>query len=205
MTSTQLGSEVMPTSLVATVPSVRVSHRVDYGVRVMTTLAAAASTAPGRPVTSATLSETDEVPPGFLDDILRPLRIAGLLRSQRGGDGGWLLAKDAATITVADATAALEGPLASVRGICHTNSARQESVNRCVALDATAPAFDRCSNTSPSPTSPRASCRPTSPNWPTTPTPGIPTQQPTTPRNRGPPNRPERRPASTRHGTPKRS
>ncbi|HET9667689.1 MAG TPA: Rrf2 family transcriptional regulator [Desertimonas sp.] len=113
--SAPLGSHA--TSLVATVPSVRVSHRVDYGVRVMTTLAAAASTAPGRPVTSATLSETDEVPPGFLDDILRPLRIAGLLRSQRGGDGGWLLAKDAATITVADVIRALEGPLASVRGI----------------------------------------------------------------------------------------
>jgi Rrf2 family protein len=101
----------------ATVPDVRVSHRVDYGVRVMTTLATAAATTPGRPVTSATLSDTDDVPPGFLDDILRPLRIAGLLRSQRGGDGGWLLAKGADAITVADIIRALEGPLASVRGI----------------------------------------------------------------------------------------
>ena len=83
----------------------------------MTTLATNVTTKPSRPVTSAMLAETDEVPPGFLDDILRLLRIAGLLRSQRGGDGGWLLAKDASTITVADIIRALEGPLASVRGI----------------------------------------------------------------------------------------
>ena len=178
---------------------------MDYGGPRDDHLAAAASTAPGRPVTSATLSETDEVPPGFLDDILRPLRIAGLLAAE-GGDGGWLLAKDAATITVADVIRALEGPLAWCAASAHTNSAKAGEREPFVSLwIATPPPFDRCSNTSPWPTSPRASCRPTSPNWPTTPTPGIPTQQPTTPRNRGPPGRPERRPASTRHGTPKRN
>ena len=37
--------------------------------------------------------------------------------SVRGGDGGWLLARPADTITVADVIRALEGPLASVRGV----------------------------------------------------------------------------------------
>ncbi len=95
----------------------RVSHKVDYGVRIMTTLAAQATMEPGRPMTSAALAASNDVPPGFIDDILRPLRIAGLLRSQRGGDGGWLLARDAGTISVADVIRAVDGPLASIRGI----------------------------------------------------------------------------------------
>jgi Rrf2 family protein len=95
----------------------RITHKVDYGVRVMTTLAKVAEATPARAVTSATLAATDDIPPGFLDDILRLLRIGGLLRSQRGGEGGWLLARAADTITVAHIIRALEGPLASVRGI----------------------------------------------------------------------------------------
>jgi Rrf2 family protein len=53
----------------------------------------------------------------FLDDILRKLRNSGIVRSQRGGEGGWLLARAPDTITVADVIRAVEGPLASVRGI----------------------------------------------------------------------------------------
>jgi Rrf2 family protein len=68
-------------------------------------------------VAGRVLAETDGLPPGFLDDILRMLRNGGLLRSQRGGEGGWRLARPADTITVADVIRALEGPLASVRGV----------------------------------------------------------------------------------------
>lgn len=102
---------------VATVRVVRITHKVSYGVRVMRTLAKLAEVTPGKAVTSAMLAEKDDIPPAFLDDILRLLRIGGLLRSQRGGEGGWLLARPADTITVADVIRALEGPLASVRGI----------------------------------------------------------------------------------------
>lgn len=96
---------------------VRVSHRVVYGLRVTTTLAMMGEAHPGRPVSRSVLAETDDLPPGFLDDILRALRNAGVVRSQRGGEGGWLLAREPATITVADVIRGLEGPLASVRGI----------------------------------------------------------------------------------------
>ena len=95
----------------------RVSHKVDYGVRVMTSLAIAGREAPGRPVSRAALAAKDDLPPGFLDDILRLLRNGDLLRSQRGGDGGWVLARPPKEITVADVIRVLEGPLASVRGV----------------------------------------------------------------------------------------
>ena len=95
----------------------RVSHKVDYGVRVMTALAEIARDTPGVATTSATLAARDDFPPGFLDDVLRLLRTGGLLRSARGGGGGWMLARPADSITVADVIRAVDGPLASVRGV----------------------------------------------------------------------------------------
>ena len=95
----------------------RISHKVVYGVRVTTTLARMGQDAPGKPVSRAVLAATDDLPPGFLDDILRALRNGMVLKSHRGGEGGWVLARPADTITVADVIRALEGPLASVRGI----------------------------------------------------------------------------------------
>jgi Rrf2 family protein len=95
----------------------RISHKVDYGVRVMTSIAEHELDHPGVPVTRQALAERDDLPPGFLVDILGQLRTAQLLRSQRGGDGGWSLARPADQITVADVIRALEGPLASVRGV----------------------------------------------------------------------------------------
>ena len=95
----------------------RITHKVDYGVRVMTALAEIELKTPGVPTTSAALATRDHFPPGFLEDVLRLLRTAGLLRSVRGGGGGWLLAKPAASITVADIIRAVDGPLASVRGV----------------------------------------------------------------------------------------
>ena len=95
----------------------RINHKVAYAVRVTTTLASLGAESPGRAVPGRVLATTDGLPPGFLDDILRMLRNYGIVRSQRGGDGGWLLAREPDTITVADVIRAVEGPLASVRGI----------------------------------------------------------------------------------------
>lgn len=68
------------------------------------------------PVKRDLLAAEERVPPAFLHDILRALRTAGL-RSTRGAEGGWNLARPPADITVADIIRDLEGPLASVRGI----------------------------------------------------------------------------------------
>ena len=95
----------------------RITHRVDYGVRVLVALARAEAEHPGSLVAKATLAASDNLPASFIDDILRDLRRGGLLTSRRGTDGGWALNRPADTITVADIIRALEGPLASVRGI----------------------------------------------------------------------------------------
>jgi Rrf2 family protein len=95
----------------------RVTHKVDYAVRAMTALAAAEAGAPGVPVKREVLAAREDIPPAFLDDILRALRNGGLAVSQRGAEGGWRLAKPARAITVAMIIRAVEGPLAAVRGI----------------------------------------------------------------------------------------
>ncbi|MCB1006782.1 MAG: Rrf2 family transcriptional regulator, partial [Acidimicrobiales bacterium] len=57
------------------------------------------------------------MPVKFLESILSELRRAGMVRSQRGAEGGYWLAKPAAEISVADIIRAVEGPLADVRGV----------------------------------------------------------------------------------------
>jgi len=91
---------------------VRVSAKVDYGLRAMVELAAA----PPGFVTSAELAAAQEIPPKFLENILLQLRHAGLVTSQRGAEGGHRLARPAEEISVADVIRALEGPIATVRG-----------------------------------------------------------------------------------------
>ena len=91
----------------------RVSAKVDYAVRAAVELAVAAGEGPMKGDQIAT---TQGIPLKFLESILSELRRAGMVRSQRGADGGYWLAKPADTISVADIIRAVEGPLADVRG-----------------------------------------------------------------------------------------
>ena len=90
-----------------------ISAKVDYAVRAMCGVAAAGD----HPVTAEALAVAQGLPPKFLESILNDLRRAGLLRSQRGADGGYRLARPAKQITVADIIRPLDGPLAEVRGL----------------------------------------------------------------------------------------
>lgn len=91
----------------------RVSAKSDYAVRAAAELAAAE---PGRPVKAEALASAQGIPANFLENILGSLRNAGIIRSQRGAEGGYLLARDPATVTLADVIRAVDGPLAAVRG-----------------------------------------------------------------------------------------
>ncbi len=89
----------------------RLSARVDYALRAMTELAAA-----GAARTVDQLSAAQHIPNKYLESILGELRRGGLLRSQRGPDGGYRLARPASEISIADVIRALDGELANVRG-----------------------------------------------------------------------------------------
>jgi len=93
----------------------RVTAKVDYAVRAATMLATEADRASG-PVKGDRIAKSQNIPVKYLENILSELRQAGIVRSQRGADGGYWLARPAAQINVADVIRAVEGPLAHIRG-----------------------------------------------------------------------------------------
>ena len=91
----------------------RVSAKVDYALRAVIELAAAGD----GPVKGERIAQAQEIPLKFLENILGDLRQAGIVRSQRGAEGGYWLARPPEEISVADVVRTVEGPIANVRGI----------------------------------------------------------------------------------------
>lgn len=92
----------------------RVSAKVDYAIRAMVELAA---TPEGGPRKAEQIATAQQIPIKFLENIMLDLRHGGLVRSQRGVDGGYWLAKPADEISLAAVIRAVEGSLADVRGV----------------------------------------------------------------------------------------
>lgn len=93
-----------------------VSAKSDYAMRALVELASAQENAPGKWVSSESIAEHQGISVKFLEGIMRDLRQADLVISQRGSDGGYQLNRPATGISVADAVRAVDGPLAAVRG-----------------------------------------------------------------------------------------
>jgi Rrf2 family protein len=93
---------------------VRVSARVDYALRAAAELAAAADG--DVPLKRDAIAAAQEIPDPYLEQILLGLKRAGIVRTRRGPDGGYWLARDPADVTLADVIRAVEGPLANVQG-----------------------------------------------------------------------------------------
>lgn len=91
----------------------RVSAKADYALRAVVELAAGEQKLP-RKVDE--VAQAQDIPVSFLENILTQLRTAGIVRSQRGPEGGYLLARPAAKINLAEVIRAVEGPLVGVRG-----------------------------------------------------------------------------------------
>jgi Rrf2 family protein len=66
----------------------------------------------GEPVQVRVVSERQEIPARYLEQIFRRLRQAELVVSKRGPGGGYTLARPPAQITLRDVVEAVEGPLA---------------------------------------------------------------------------------------------
>ena len=91
----------------------RVSAKADYAVRAALELAAAEGEGP---VKGERIAQAQAIPIRFLENILVELRHSGLVKSQRGAEGGYWLARPASEISLAEVLRAVEGPIANVRG-----------------------------------------------------------------------------------------
>jgi len=88
------------------------SARADYAVRALVEVAAGG----GRPLTRDQIARAQAIPITFLNNIFQQLKVAGLVKTVRGADGGYLLTVAPERISLADIIRAVDGPLANVRG-----------------------------------------------------------------------------------------
>ncbi|GHB57339.1 hypothetical protein GCM10010377_55490 [Streptomyces viridiviolaceus] len=89
-----------------------ISAKADYAVRALLELACE----PARPLTCEAIASSQEIPFRFLKSVVGELRRAGLVRSQRGCEGGYWLGRPADEISLLDVTRAVDGEVITLRG-----------------------------------------------------------------------------------------
>jgi len=91
----------------------QVSAKADYALRAALELAL---TEDAKPLKGIRISEAQNIPLKFLENILLELKHAGIVRTQRGAGGGYWLARPPEEVSLAEIIRVVEGPLANVRG-----------------------------------------------------------------------------------------
>jgi len=85
---------------------IHLSTKSDYAIKALVRLALADGTAP---VTARDIVAFTGVPPKFLEQVMHDLRQGGLVESQRGKGGGYVIARDPATVSFADVIDVIDG------------------------------------------------------------------------------------------------
>ncbi len=120
---------------------VKVSTRGDYASRALLSLTLHGSDAV--PTSVRDIAERTGLPQPYLEQILLALKGAGLVRSKRGVGGGYVLARDPATITLGDIVSAVDGPIViGDFGEPHQNGACDHE-GQCVLLSVWAGVSDQ--------------------------------------------------------------
>ncbi|MDK2866170.1 MAG: hypothetical protein PWP51_2217 [Clostridiales bacterium] len=87
----------------------KLSTRGRYGLKAMFDLALHFGDGP---ISLTSIAERQAISVNYLEQLISPLRKAGLVKSVRGAQGGYMLAKAPEMITVGIILTTLEGPLA---------------------------------------------------------------------------------------------
>lgn len=99
-----------------------VSQKCQYALRALFELAKRSSEGP---VSVTAIAEAQAIPARFLELVLNQLKKAGLIRSRRGTQGGYLLAVDPKTLSVAQIVETIDGSLSPVQCV------RRHGVGHC--------------------------------------------------------------------------
>ncbi len=89
----------------------KISTKGRYGLLLMVDLGMAMN---DHPVSLKSVAERKRLSDHYLEQLIAPLRNAGLVKSVRGAYGGYLLSRPAAQITAGEVLRILEGPVAVV-------------------------------------------------------------------------------------------
>lgn len=85
----------------------KLSKKSRYGLSALIDLAVNSRTGH---VALGSIAERNEISPQYLEQVFASLRRAGIVKSVKGSQGGYLLNRDASLITVSAVVEALEGP-----------------------------------------------------------------------------------------------
>jgi len=96
----------------------KLSTRGEYAARAMLELALHHGRVPYMHIRD--ISSAQDIPPRFLEQILLILKRNGYLRSKKGPNGGYYLAKPPNRINMAEIIRALDGPLAPIECVSVT-------------------------------------------------------------------------------------
>ncbi|AVQ99482.1 transcriptional regulator [Oceanobacillus iheyensis] len=100
----------------------KISTKGRYGLTIMIDLAKKHGNGP---TSLKNIARENDLSEHYLEQLASPLRNAGLIKSIRGAYGGYILAKEPATINAGDIIRVLEGPITPVEGIEDEEPAKQ--------------------------------------------------------------------------------
>ena len=101
----------------------KISTKGRYGLTIMIELARRHGEGP---TSLKTIAKTHDLSEHYLEQLIAPLRNAGLVKSIRGAYGGYKLSDEPANITAGDIIRVLEGPISPVEGIENEEPAKRE-------------------------------------------------------------------------------
>lgn len=107
----------------------KISTRGRYALRLMLDLAVHSN---GTPLSLRDVAQRQGISDKYLEQIVTPLSRAGLVRSVRGANGGYLLTRRPEEYTVGEILLPLEGDLAPVE--CATDDGFCHRCNECVTV-----------------------------------------------------------------------
>lgn len=108
----------------------KLSTKIRYGARAMLELASRYGEGP---VELKEIAKKQDISIKYLEQVVIPLRTAGLIKSVRGAKGGYALAKPPSEINLSDVVVTLEGPLFLVDCVEDSNVCKRSS--SCVTRD----------------------------------------------------------------------
>jgi len=111
---------------------VKLSTKGRYAVMAMVDLATQSD---GKPIALADVAERQEISLSYLEQLFGRLRRNQLVKSVRGPGGGYLLARDASEIRVADVILAVDEPIKATRCTPGSPSGCQGRQQRCLTHD----------------------------------------------------------------------
>jgi Rrf2 family protein len=108
----------------------KLSTKIRYGTRAILELASRFGEGP---IELKEIARSQEISIKYLEQVIIPLRTAGIVKSARGSKGGYSLAKPPSEICLFDVVETLEGPLYLVDCIKDSKLCRRSS--SCVTRD----------------------------------------------------------------------